>query len=352
VKDQTRRAAGGATAILLAVGLTFSISSSAGASTTLYPNPNPAGSPSVRVDQLPSCSGLNEGNAAGQGWIGDWRMPMQINARTAQATLLLPCRSVGNTPRVWISEYSITVTGTGGNEVPAAKILSMSITCNGSTQPLAGTPLSSAVGSVNTPANAWYTLMTPVGGTTFCKDPSDQLQRINIAWQSRFNGSLITGTAVWQASLWSSTAAVIPPATSIGNVPMPGGAFETPIVCTLPVDQTDILTTVGSFFEGFGAWFTCLWVPAGWDRSAQLDAAWKTNGISRVGDVFNAALPGAGSVVCGTVLDINTDLVVFDMSTCPLANAVPAWIKIVIASIATIAMLMLFIRRFQRTMGA
>lgn len=343
---------GGATAILLTVGLALSPATSAAALSTLYPNPNGTGTPAVYVSQLPTCSSLNTANAAGQGWIGDWRMPAQINARTGQSTLLLPCRTAGQSPRVWIGEYTINDTGAGGNEEPLVKILTQSVTCDGVTQNVVFTGgQESPWGSLPTPSGAWYEVLTPNLGT-FCSSGTSQLQKINLSWQSRFNGTNLTGTAEWSAGNWSTSGSLIPPATNIGSIPIPGGAFETPIVCTLAVDTTDILTTIGSFFSGVTNWFTCLWIPSGWDRSAQLDTAWRSNGISRIGDIFNAALPGAGSVVCGTVVDIDTGLVDFEMSTCPAANAVPAWIKIAIASISTIGMLMLFVRRFQRTMGA
>ena len=341
----------------LIVSLTFaSVASTANAATLLYPSPNP-GQATVMMNQLPSCgTQMNTTNApdlAGQGWTGDWQLPMQIGTRTAWSVLMLPCYASGsvagtNGLRVYAFMKSLNVSGAYTTVTPRSTLLSVIATCNGVRAANTSMPETGANGGIPNALGLWTQLQGNTQ-TNLCNSPSAILTQIEVNWQVHFNGTLITGSARWQPSLWSSTGATIQPPNNIGEMPFPGGVVETPVVCGYAIDTTDILTTLGSFFESFLPWFSCLFTPAGWDRSDQIGNSWELSGVSRTDDIITSVLPLSGSIVCGQILDLNVASISFQMSSCPVANAVPIWIKIAISSVVILAMLFLFVRRIQWT---
>lgn len=333
---------------VVAVAVSLVTPLSAAASQSVFPNPSP-NSNTILNSQLPNCSGITGTKAAdmaGQGWVGDWQIPMQIGTRTAWATLSLPCWTSGaGGPAVYPMMYVINATGTFLTVNPLSRIMYITYTCNGVRQSLPSMPVNGNNSGIPTAPNSWIQLQNPIF-PTFCTGATDVLSQIDVGWSAYFNNGLVLGTAQWRPALWGDgTPKTIP--ANVGQIPFPGGAIETPVVCNYALDTTDILTTTATFFTAIGPWFTCLWIPAGWDRSGQIPSSYEQSGISRTDDILTAVIPGAGSVVCGTILDLNAGPFQAQWSSCPMSNAVPAWIKIGIGAVTIVGMLFLFIRRVQ-----
>lgn len=335
--------------VVLALALTLGWVSPTSAAPTLYPNPNPGGS-TILNNQLPNCSSLSGTKAsemAGQGWTGDWQLPLSIGTRNAWATLLLPCWGTSGAagPQVFANARVLNDSGTYTAPAPTIRIDLITYWCNGvkTVDPLA--PYSYNGGIPNSSVNTWISGAN--SNPNFCKTAASALTRIDVNWSASWNSTLLVGTASWRPSLWLDGTINAPPA-NVGLIPLPNGAGETPVVCPYTIVTTDMLSTVSSFFTSFGPWFNCLWTPSGWDRSAQIPDTWQTTGISKTGDIITAVLPGAGSIYCGD-LATNTALVSFAINTCDATNAVPSWVKLAIATILVIALLYLFVRRVQWT---
>lgn len=334
----------------ITLALTFAgFASTANAATLIYPNPNPPGTADVRNSQLPTCAGTAGTKAnemKGQGWTGSAYLPVQIGTRTAVAWLMLPCWQAGTlAPTVQANMWVLTDTGTFQAQSPTVRISRMSYSCNGINRNVTGVPFNWNGGIPNSTANTWY--QGAVSADTFCSNANDRLGEIKLTWQTYFNGSQVIGTATWRPQAWTD-GAVRDQFTNVGSVPLPSGQ-ETPVVCTYIVDTTDLLTTISSFFVQFGPWVTCLFSPSGWDRSDQIGQSWQLSGISRTDDIITAVLPLSGSIVCGDILNLNVASINFQMSSCPVANSVPTWIKLAISTVVIIGMLILFIRRIQWT---
>lgn len=335
---------------LLVVG----VASPASAATLLYPNPNPIGSTSVLNRQLPTCSGMTAkakgDEMAGQGWTGDWQLPMQIGTRTAWAVLMLPCYSNPLSPQtgavVYPQWFALETAGTGLTATPAVTIYSIAYDCDGAVRSASGYP-QSANGSINL-LNVWSQTIRGESAA-FCTSPFSTLTSVSVAWGISFNGTIVTGTARWDAVNWG-TGEIRPKPANIGAVPFPGGAQETPVVCNYAVDTTDVLTVLATFLPAVGPWFACLWIPSGWDRSGQIAAGFQTTGISRVQSAMVALVPTAGTVVCGELSELPVWGTGVPLDTCSVAGAVPFWAKEALAGLAALALLRQFYRRVQWTL--
>lgn len=335
-------------AVLTILGLTFITSTPANAVPFVFPNPNPAGTTGVYNYQLPDCQNLTGGTKpremAGQGWSGDWQLPIQLGLRKAWSPLLMPCYSTGASgPRVMAGIYALDTSGTFIFNTPTVRLDMVKYWCNGGTFVDSGTPVT-FTGGIPGGTDGWN------GGainsaTGICTGPNSRLTRIDVNWSGAFNGSMIVGSASWRAELWTTGDVNHPPA-NFTDIPMPSGE-ELPVVCPYAIDTTDILSSMSSFFTTFGPWVVCLFSPAGWDRAGEIPSSWEQSGISRTGDVIAAAIPSAGNIVCGEILDMELGWINFSLSSCGVANSVPGWIKIAIASVCIIAMLMLCIKRVQ-----
>lgn len=323
------------------------------ASERVIPNPSAPGSSSVSLSQLPTCSGVAGAKADdmwGQGWIyGSKYLPVQVGTRTAFAGLMLPCWQAagGLSVQVQVGMYVLTDGGTYAGQTPTIRVTLARYTCNGVDVSDTGVPRSWNGGIPNSSVNTWY----PTGiatATSTCKTATDRLSKVYIAYQSYFNGSLITGTATWLASAWTDGTRFTKPA-NVGEIPLPDGG-ETPVVCPYLVDTTDILTTLGSFFTTFGPWVVCLFSPSGWDRAGGIPDSFELSGISRLGDVVVAGIPLAGSIYCGDLISLPYwGVANVPINTCVAASAIPSWVKIAAAGLSILAIGFLFFRRFQWT---
>lgn len=320
------------------------------ASPSAIPNPNPPGTSGVLNNQLPTCSGIGGTKAddmAGQGWLGDWQMPMQIGGRTSWAVLMLPCWSsgFGGSARLWIMGHSIDTAASGEFVDPATSLTKVTYFCDNAEHELTGLPATSGSQPIPSGEPVWYLYQSANGGG-FCQNATSTITKIAVAWKVHFNGNLISGTAVWLPSTWINGDPKTKPST-IGAIPFPGGAQETPVICLLGVDSTDVVTILGTFLTAFGGWVKCLFTPTGWDRSGRVNAAYNESGISRTGAIIGAVIPSSSFIVCGTILTIAVFAINFTLSSCGISGAVPTWIKVAIGTVTIVAMLYLFIRRVQ-----
>lgn len=347
------RAFAGSVAVLVVLLVGLVAVGPASAAPLNFPNPNnPIGSPSIFNNQLPSCASITGAKAddmAGQGWTGDWQMPSSAGLRNGWAVLMLPCwNPVGATgPTVTSSIWVLNDSGAYTPPSPTIRIVSAKYWCDGTTQNAPGMPINYSGGIPNSSLGTWISVATTVA-PTFCISATSTVTRIDVVWAASYGNQLYLGTATWRPQTWTDGVRKAKP-TAVGNIPLPGGAGEVPILCPYAINNSTVLDALGSFFITFGPWWACLFTPTGWDRSDQVGAAYMTTGVSRVGDVFAAGIPLAGVVFCGDVVTLplwgNSAVI----NTCDQAAAVPGYIKLAVAGVSVLAVAYLFYRRFQWT---
>lgn len=323
--------------------------------------PASAASPLVASSAWPICtSGAATVLAdSGNGFIsGQWTSAYYAQSGTPSTPggvvrLSAPCRPTSTTLFAGVNavRWSSGV-GSYGTEATAGNV-SILWTCSTSSTATTGVTISdtsTSEGGTSQSAGVWGTKFHNVGNLTVANCP--YVVSFSIAytvWQP--GGTAMRLAATWTGASYLTTGYVpsVGVPTGEGQTQVGGPGYETPLTCSIAIDNTDILTVMSSFFTGIPGWVSCLFVPQGWDRGGRVTPAWNASGVSRTGQIVSAVLPGAGNVVCGNVLDLNIPPLVMQITTCTVASIVPSWIKVGVASVVIIGLLLLFLRRVQWT---
>lgn len=292
---------------------------------------------------------------SGNGWSGQWTTAYYASTGSPSTPggvvrLTRPCLHTGNIITVgvmatrWdgtVSSYSVD---TGSLQTIWTCSTSSTATTGNNITP---TEAGNASSGPSSSAAAWRVFYRTTGPTTTTCPYVVAITVSYTAWHPGGVAQRMTARWVGASYLTSGYTPSIAVPTTEGTTQVGGPGYETAIVCTININTADIITTMSSFFTGIPDWATCLFTAQGWDRGSRIPTEWDKGGISRTDDIMTAVLPGAGSVVCGNILDMQLGWISFQLSSCDVANAVPTWVKTAIATVSVIALLYLFIRRVQ-----